>query len=165
MSSFPWEVTKENLNNFFRGSHLFSALYRVYRGAYYGQGFQLNGSPLKVSISFQESFDQLPIELKRSILSKIWQSGENFNELRVYKGELLLPLQPHFLFAQYGRLKDITQPLISKGCGAWNGYPLKKSVYTFKYGPPNLKNKVLIPDFLNRDPYRPNSISFGLLCP
>jgi hypothetical protein len=64
MSSFPWEVTKENLNNFFEGPHLFSTLYRVYRGAYYGQGFQFTGTPLKVSISFQESFDQLPIDLK-----------------------------------------------------------------------------------------------------
>jgi hypothetical protein len=165
MSSFPWEVNQENLYNFFEGPHLFSALYRVYRGAYYGQGFQLIGSPLKTSIPFQERFDQLPIELKRTILSKIWQSGQNLNILRVYKGELLLPVPLQFLFAQHGRLKNTTQSLISKGFGAWNGYPLKKSIYTFEYGKLNLKNKVLIPDFLSRDPYRPNTISFGLLCP
>jgi hypothetical protein len=165
MSSFPWEVTKENLNNFFEGPHLFAALYRVYRGAYYGQGFQLSGTSLKIDNGFQKCFDQLPIELKRLILSKVWESGQHFNTLRFYKGELLLPLKLQFLFAQYGRLKHTTQPLISKGCGAWNGSLLKKSVYVFSYDTLNLKTKVLIPDFLSKDPYRPNTISFGLLCP
>jgi hypothetical protein len=83
MSSFPWEVTKDNLNNFFEGPYLFSALYRVYRGAYFGQGFQLSGSSLKINHKFQKSFDQLPIELKRLILSKVWQTGKQFNALRV----------------------------------------------------------------------------------
>jgi hypothetical protein len=165
MSSFPWEVTKENLNNFFEGPHLFAALYRVYRCAYYGQGFQLSGTSLKIENGFQKCFDQLPIELKRLILSKVWESGQHFNTLRVYNGELLLPLKLQFLFAQYGRLKHTTQPLISKGCGAWNGSLLKKSVYIFSYDTLNLKSKVLIPDFLSKDPYRPNTISFGLLCP
>jgi hypothetical protein len=52
MSSFPWEVTKDNLNKFFEGPHLFLALYRVYRGAYYGQGFQLSGSSLRINHEF-----------------------------------------------------------------------------------------------------------------
>jgi hypothetical protein len=56
-------------------------LYRVYRGAYYGQGFQLSRSLLKIDKDFQRSFDKLPIELKRLILSKVWQSG--FNILRI----------------------------------------------------------------------------------
>jgi hypothetical protein len=77
MSNFPWEVTKEILSNFFEGPHLFSALYRVYRGAYYGEGFQLSGSPLKINKEFQQSFDQLPIELRRLILSKVWQLAKN----------------------------------------------------------------------------------------
>jgi hypothetical protein len=127
MSSFPWEVTKDNLNKFFEGPHLFSALYRVYRGAYYGQGFQLSGSSLRINDEFQESFDQLPIELKRLILSKVRQSGKHFNALRVNKGELLLPIKLQFLFAQYGRFKKNTQPFIYKCFCAWNGYVLKKS--------------------------------------
>jgi hypothetical protein len=90
----------------------------------------------------------LPIELKRLILSKVWQSGKDFNILRLSKGELLLPLNLKFLFAQHGHLKHTTQPLISKGCGAWNGSFLKKSVYVFTYDTLNLKSKVLIPDFL-----------------
>jgi hypothetical protein len=57
MSSFPWEVTKANSNNFFEGPHLFSRLYGVYRSAYYGQGFQLSGSPLRISKGFQKNFD------------------------------------------------------------------------------------------------------------
>jgi hypothetical protein len=84
--------------------------------------------------------------------------------LRVYKGEFLLPFRLQFLFVQHGRLKHITQPLISKGCNAWNGYFLKKSTYGLTYDTPNLKSKLLIPNFLNRDPYRPITISFGLLC-
>jgi hypothetical protein len=64
MSSFPWEVNQENLYNFFEGPHLFSALYRVYRGAYYGQGFQLIGSPLKTSIPFQKGLTNYQLNLK-----------------------------------------------------------------------------------------------------
>ena len=85
--------------------------------------------------------------------------------MRVKKGELLLPIKLQFLFAQYGRLKHTTQPLIYRGCSAWNGAPLKKSVFVFTYDTLNLKSKVLIPDFLSKDPYWPNTISFGLLCP
>ena len=70
MSSFPWEVTKDNVNSVFEGPHLFAALYRVYRGAYYGSGFQMSGSPLELGPEFQTNFDQLPIELKRLILFK-----------------------------------------------------------------------------------------------
>lgn len=165
MSSFPWEVTEDNVNSVFEGPHLFAALYRVYRGAYYGSGFQMSGSPLELGPEFQTNFDQLPIELKRLILSKIWQSGKDFNTLRVKKGDLLFPFKLQFLFAQYGRLKNTTQPLISKGCGAWNGEPQSRRIYIFTYGPSNLRSKVLIPDFICRDPYRPTSVSFGLLCP
>jgi hypothetical protein len=76
----------------------------------------------------------------------------------------LLPDRLQFLFAQYGRLEHITQLLISKYCGAWNSYLIKKYIYVFTYNTPNLKNKVLILDLINRDPYKPNTISFRLLC-
>ena len=82
MSSFPWEVIKDNLNKFFEAPHLFSALYRVHRGAYYKQGYQLSGSYSRLGSKFQEKFDQLPIELKRLILSKVWQSSKHFNVIK-----------------------------------------------------------------------------------
>jgi hypothetical protein len=63
---------------------------------------------------------------------------------------LSLPLQ--FLFSQYGRLKEITQPIISMGCGAWNGTSItsrkQSKQYVFEYGTFNLKNKVLYLIFL-----------------
>jgi hypothetical protein len=43
MYEFLWEVSQETLNHFFGRPHLFAALYRVYRGAYYRQGFQFCG--------------------------------------------------------------------------------------------------------------------------
>ena len=59
MSQFPWEVTNENLKGFFEGPYLFSALYRVYRGAYFGQGFQLDRKlPEQIHKEFYDKFAQ-----------------------------------------------------------------------------------------------------------
>jgi hypothetical protein len=70
----------------------------------------------------------------------------------------LLPLPLQFLFFQYGRLKEITQPIISVGCGAWNGTLMtsrkQSKQYVFEYGTLNLKNKVIIPNFLNKELYK-----------
>ena len=89
MSIFPWEVNQENVNLFFEDSYLFAALYRVYRGVYFGQGFQICGSHSRFYLNLQSKFDQLPIDIKRIILSKIWDSGKRFNALIVFKGELI----------------------------------------------------------------------------
>jgi hypothetical protein len=163
MHDFPWEINHENLSQFFGGPHLFAALYRVYRGAYYGQGFQFCGNYPNNLKEILPSFDLLPLEVRRIILSKIWDNGKDYGSFIVNKGELFLSIRLHFLFAQYGRLRSITQPLISKGCGAWNGQRLVNRSYRFDYGTPDLKNQILIPDFLSRDPYKPTTISFGLL--
>ena len=57
MSQFLWEVTNENLKGFFEGPYLFSALYRVYRGAYFGQGFQLDRKlPEQIHKEFYDRF-------------------------------------------------------------------------------------------------------------
>ena len=166
MSQFPWEVNQENLKGFFEGPYLFSALYRVYQGSYFGQGFQLDRKlPKQINKEFYDQFDQLPLDLKAKILSKLWDQGKAYNQLVVFKGDLYLPIELQFLFAQYGRLKKFTQPIISKGCGAWNGNRIERYTYNFEYGIPNLRGKYLIPDFLNQDPYRPNTPCFGLLCP
>jgi hypothetical protein len=37
------------------------------------------------------------------------------------------------------------------------------SNHLFDYGTPNLRNQFLILDFLSKDPYKPTTISFGLL--
>ena len=71
MSQFPWEVTKENLIQFFEGLYLFLALYRLYRGAYYGQGFQVCEKNVELSPKFQDRFYQLLLEIKAQILFKV----------------------------------------------------------------------------------------------
>lgn len=40
------------LSEFFKGPYLFSVLYRVYRGAYYSQGFQFYGAHPKIDKAF-----------------------------------------------------------------------------------------------------------------
>jgi hypothetical protein len=87
---------------------LFSAIYRVYKGAYFGQGFQLCGRKVEKEDNFQELIDKLPLEIKGIILNKVWNDGKELGIVLVVKGELLLSLSLQFLFAQYGRLKDIT---------------------------------------------------------
>jgi hypothetical protein len=69
------------------------------------------------------------LEVRRIVLSNIWNNGQQYNALGVVKGDLFLPLRLQFLFAQYGWLKHVTQPLISKGCGAWNGKQLVDRTY------------------------------------
>ena len=166
MSQFPWEVTNKNLKGFFEGPYLFSALYRVYQGAYFGQGFQLDRKLLEqIHKEFYDRFAQLPLDLKAKILSKLWDQGRTYNHLIVHKGELYLPIELHFLFAQYGRLKKFTQPILSMGCGAWNGRLIERRMYSFEYGPPNLRGRFLISDFLSSEPYYIPSPCFGLLCP
>ena len=164
MSVYPWEVNEGNLNNFFKGPHLFAALYRVYRGAYFGQGFQFVDTPSVWDRGIHNHFDKLPLEIKRLIFSKIWDQGRGYNILIVKKGILFLTRNLHFLFAQYGRLKDKSQYMISRGVGAWNGFKLQDRTYIFHYGLQNLKSQVMIPDFISKDPYRPETIAFGLLC-
>lgn len=162
--SFPWEITKESLSDFFKGPYLFSALYRVYRGAYYGQGFQFYGAHPKIDKLFRERFDKLPLEIKQIILNKVWNFGEGFNEVIVKKQTLYLKYQLQFLFSQHGRLKFQSQPLISKGIGVWNGYKFDRETYIFTYSKLNFQSKVFFPDFLSKDPDHPETVAFNLLC-
>lgn len=162
--SFPWEITEECLSTFFEGPYLFSALYRVYRGAYYGQGFQFYGGHPKIDTEFKVKFEQLPIEIKQIILNKLWNQGEGFNEVIVKKKTLYLKYQLQYLFAQYGRLKLQTQPLISKGIGVWNGYKFNRETYIFVYSKLNFQSKVFFPDFLSKDSELPITVAFDLLC-
>jgi hypothetical protein len=164
---FPWELDSTQIIRFYDGPCLFSAIYRVYKGAYFRQGFQLCGRKVEKEDNFQELFDKLPLEIKGIILNKVWNDGKELGIVLVVKGELLLSLPLQFLFAQYGRLKDITLPIISVGCGTWNGLLIssKKCIkqYIFLYGQCNPRNKVIIPNFLNRDLYKSPTEVYGFL--
>jgi hypothetical protein len=60
------------------------------------------------------------LDIKGFILNKIWNEGRDLGVVLVSRRKLLLPLPLQFLFSQYDRLKENTQPIISVGCGAWN---------------------------------------------
>ena len=107
------------------------------------------------------------MEIKGIILNKIWNDGRDLKIVLVLKGELLLPLPLQFLFSQYGRLKEITRPVISVGCGAWNDTLIKSQKRSkqciFQYGSLNLKNKVTISNFLNSKLYKFPTEVYGFL--
>jgi hypothetical protein len=111
--------------------------------------------------------DKLPLDIRGIILNKVWNEGRDLGVVLVSKGELLLPLPLQFLFSQYGRLKEITQPIISVGCGAWNGTSItsrkQSKQYVFEYGTLNLKNKVITPNFLNKELYKSPTEVYGFL--
>lgn len=67
------------------------------------------------------------------------------------KKTLYLNYQLQYLFAQYGRLRLQTQPLISKGIGVWNGYKFNRETYISVYSKLNFQSKVFFPDFLSKD--------------
>ena len=103
MSQFPWEVTNKNLKGFFEGPYLFSALYRVYRGAYFGQGFQLDGKlPEQIHKEFYDRFAQLLLDLKAKILFKLWDQGRTYNHLIVIKGNYICQLNSTFYLPNMG---------------------------------------------------------------
>jgi len=58
---FPWEVP-ELLEDYYSGPCLFMALYRLYKGAYFGQGFHLSGTYLG-NKEIKNSIDKLPLDI------------------------------------------------------------------------------------------------------
>jgi len=159
----PWEVP-ELLEDHFSGPCLFKALYRFYRGAYFGQGFQFCGKPIKDK-ELKNSIDQLPLDIKRIILSKVWEKGEPFKGILVSKGQLYLPFRLHYLFLQYGKLKHIINPKVPRVYGGWTGKQVERKTYVFTYGPVDLSCTPLIPEFMCREKHNPLSPSFSLICP
>ena len=62
---FLWKIYSTQMNKLFKGPYLFSAIYRVYKGAYFGQGFQLYGHVLEKEDNFQRLFDKFPWILRK----------------------------------------------------------------------------------------------------
>jgi len=59
---FPWEVS-ELVQDYYSGPCLFMALYRLYRNAYFEQGFQLSGSYIQDK-NLKQRIEQLPLDIK-----------------------------------------------------------------------------------------------------
>ena len=159
----PWEMP-EILKDFYIGPCLFMALYRFYKNAYFGQGFHLSGKHIKDN-TIKTFIDQLPLDLKRIIFSKIWENGKPYEGIVVKKGQLYLPFHLHYLFVQYGRLKHIIKPTIPRVYAGWTGYITSRKEYIFTYGPINPNHTPLIPKFMCKEKHNHFSPSFSLIFP
>jgi len=159
----PWEVP-EILEDYFSGPCLFMALHRFYKGAYFGQGFQLTGEYIKDK-ELKNSIDQLPVDIKRIIFSKLWDNGVPFKEINVKEGQLYLSFKLHYLFVQYGKLKHFIKPKVPRVYAGWTGHQTERKTYIFTYGPVDLSYTPLIPEFMCREKHNPLSPSFSLICP
>jgi len=158
---FPWELP-DSLEDHFSGPCLFMALYRLYRNAYFGQGFQLSGSFTQDRI-LKENIEKLPLDVKRVIFTKIWEKIEPSKAFIVQKGELLLDFGVHYLICQYSKLRtDIEVP---QGYTCWCGRRISQTLCKFTYGPMNHSITPLILDFICRDKKTSLSPSFSLICP
>jgi len=69
---FPWETPKI-VEDYYSRPCLFMALYRLHRNAYFGQGFQLSGNYIQ-NKDLKQNIEQLPLDIKRIIFSKIWKN-------------------------------------------------------------------------------------------
>lgn len=160
---FPWELCGE-LEDKFAGPFLFLALHRLYKNAYFGKGFKFIGR-INRDLELKERIEQLPIDVKRIIFSKIWEEGKSYGSFAAKGEDLLLDLPLLYLFSQYGKLKTELDNQIPIHYGGWHGVRLSRKLYVFTYGPVNPRLTPLIPDFECRDEKHPMSISFGLVCP
>jgi len=157
-----WEVSKIS-EYYFACSSLFMALCRLYKNAYFGQGFHLTSTHSKVE-GLQEQIDKLPLDVSRIIYSRIWNKGEPFKGVVIKKGKLLLNFDLHYLIVQYGKLKSIVKTTISMIYVGCNGIKVGRKMYIFRYGPINPTSIPLIFDFICRKK-NPISFLFGLICP
>lgn len=159
----PWEIP-ELLDNYYSGPCLFAALYRLYRGAYFGQGFHLSGNYIN-NFELKNSIDKLPLDIKRITFSKIWNEGKPLKGTVVKEGKLHLTFSLHYLFVQYGKLREIIRPRIPRVYAGWMGSQVEKRTYVFSYGPIDPSITPLIPEFMCSEKQVPMSPSFSLICP
>jgi hypothetical protein len=160
---FPWEIP-EIVEDYYSGPCLFMALYRLYKNAYFGQGFQLSGTHIKDKL-LKERIEQLPLDIKRIIFSKIWKKLEPKKGFAVKRGELLFDFSLQYLISQYGKLKSQTTNPVPKAYAAWTGMQILNRIYIFTYGPMNPTVTPLIPDFMCKEKINPLSPPFSLVCP
>lgn len=160
---FPWE-TPTIVEDYYFGPCLFMALYRLNKNAYFGQGFQLSGNYIQ-NKDLKKNIEQLPLDIKRIILGKIWEKLEPKKGFVVKNGELLLDFALLFLISQYGKLKSQTKKKVPKAYAAWFGDKILERIYKFTYGPMNPAITPLIPDFVCKDKANSLSPSFSLICP
>ena len=165
---WPWEVKREELNNleswFFTGPHLFAALYRFYKTAFWGAGILIGPNKPIYPEGFLANFLNLPSHVQETILDLVWQNGEGFNKIIIHKGHPRLRVALRFLFLIYAHHKGENFPVSKYGYGCWNGGPYNSKDARFVYGPFDPSASVKIPDLPDETPLRIQPIDFAKLC-
>lgn len=165
---WPWEVKRDDLNQgeswFFKGPHLFAALHRFFKASFWGTGVHIvPGKPVYPK-GFLNNFLNLPPHLQEKILNVVWQNGDGFNEVVIYKGHPRLRLDLRFLFLIYAHHKTENFPVNKFGYGCWNGGVYTKTEARFTYGTFDPSASIKIPDFPDETPQRINAVDFSRLC-
>lgn len=158
-----WQVTDLTKHELYTGAYLFSALYRLFRAGYQGNGLYITPNKVNIPREFKESFLSLPLDLQQNIVNRIWNEGKEYNEVIVRNNHPVLPLSLKFLFAIYGRLKYTTSSVTPPGIGAWTGGKISKNEYKFVFGKPDLRARPLIPDFIDQNPLYSTIVDFTML--
>jgi len=75
----------------------------------------------------------LLLDIKRIILSKVWEKRTPFKEIVVKKGKLQLVFPLKYLFLQYGKLKHLMKPKVPRVYAGWIGWQVEQKTYVFTY--------------------------------
>ena len=144
-----WQVTGTFDEDLYSKGYLFSALYRLFRAGYWGNGLYITPNRVSIPREFRELFLTLPLDIQENIVNRIWNAGKEYSEIIVRNNHPVIPLSLKFLFSLYGRLKHTTTPIIPRGFGAWNGGKISRTEYRFVYGKPDTNARPLLPDFID----------------
>lgn len=159
-----WQVPEPASCELYTGGYLFSTLYRLYRSGYRGNGLYITPNAVSIPREFKELFLALPLDVQQNITNRIWNGGEEYNEVIVRNNHPVIPLSLRFLFAIYGRLKSATSLVVPAGTGMWKGDKISRTEYRFVFGAPDLRARPLIPDFMDQKPMYTNPIDFRMIC-
>lgn len=124
LKMWSWDLNWEELNSleswFYRGPHLFVALYYFYKASFWGAWIHIGPKILVFPNGFVDNFLNLPLHLQDKILEIVWQNDENFNEIVILKRHPQLRVDLRFLFLVYGHHKTKNFPINKFGYGFWN---------------------------------------------
>lgn len=159
-----WQITGTCDEDLYSKGYLFATLYRLFRAGYYGNGLHITPNNVNIPKGFKELLLNLPLEIQENIVNKIWNEGKGYNTIIVRNNHPVIPLSLKFLFSLYGRVKHLTTPIIPRGFGAWKGGKISRTEYRFTYGKPEPNARVLLPDFIDRNPLYSTIVDFKMLC-
>ena len=149
---------------FYRGPHLFVALYRSYKALFWEVGICTRQYTPVYPKGFLDNFLNLPLHLQYKILEKVWVDGEGFNENVIHKGYPKLRVDTRFLFLIYGYHRTKTFLVNKLGYSCWNGGQCTSIEAHFHHGPFDSCASLTIPDYMDSSSQHVNFVDFTKLC-